>query len=125
MQSILSARCLTLCSGHLSGFTNPASSTDYKELIIGRWEGQCVENVMNLTFNKNGTVIIDYSSLGGHKFNLPYTFKDNRTLKIRIFPDDLVIDMESNDAMSFRTKRQKLRKHIALIYVCRFKRISR
>lgn len=97
---------------------------DYKNFIIGTWEGSGYGESMYITFKKNGKAVIDFTPKGGGKFELPYSFKDERTIKISLFPDNLVIDRKNDDEMSFKPKYQSLREHISVIYILTFKRVK-
>lgn len=102
----------------------PAQSIDYKKMILGTWEGVFNEKVeLTVTFQKNNTAIVDYSmgSFGGKKSEpLPYSFKDNRTIVMKNYPENLVIQSNGPDQLQFAPEQDRQDK--ALIYLCGYKR---
>ncbi len=102
----------------------PAPSGDYKKTILGTWEGMFNGKVeLTITFQKNNTAIVDYSmgSFGGKKSEpLPYSFKDNRTIVMKNYPENLVIQSNGPDQLQFAP--EQYRQDKALIYLCDYKR---
>lgn len=102
----------------------PAQSIDYKKMILGTWEGMYNGKVeIMVTFQKNNTAIVDYSmgSFGGKKSEpLPYSFKDDRTIVMKNYPENLVIQSQGPDQLQFAPEKDRQDK--ALIYLCGYKR---
>ncbi|MBI4752147.1 MAG: hypothetical protein HY774_26975 [Acidobacteria bacterium] len=102
----------------------PAQPVDYKKLILGTWEGVFDGKVeISVTFQKNNTAIVDYSmgSFGGKKSEpLAYSFKDDRTIILKNYPENLVIHSNGPDELVFEP--EIVRQDKALIYICVYKR---
>lgn len=114
----------TFCTNRNSVAPNSNQSSNYRDLIIGSWEGRDRASGMFLTFKTDGTAVIDYTPNGGEKFELSYKFKDDRTIEISLYPENLIVKKWSDNEISFRPEGDKLRKDISMVYIYRFKRIS-
>lgn len=116
LKSLVIVLILLGCSQH---------SDDFEGFVIGTWEGRVSSNgqddrlVMYLTFSE-GTLTVDNSPAGGGTFNTPYKFKDERTIMTSLFPDNLIIERLSGNAMKVRPEMGEPRKIILMIYVCKF-----
>ncbi len=121
LKSLLVVLILLGCSQH---------SNDYRGFVIGTWEGRVSGNgqddriIMYLTFSY-GTLTVDYSPSGGRKFTAPYTIKDERTIMTSRYPDNLVIERLSGNAMKLRPEIGEPRKIIEMIYQCKFIRTAK
>jgi hypothetical protein len=123
---VLAALCFSQCSvpntnnGNLrvdNQTSNPP--VDYKKLIAGTWK--CVGHEIYVTF-KDETITVDYSRDGGRKFTVAYKFKDERTLEVGRYPENLIIVRYTDDEIGFRPEGDELRADIDMIYFCRFVR---
>ena len=79
---------------------------------------------MFITFEPNGNAIVDYTPTGGRKQIVPYHFKDDRTVVISVYPDDLIIHRWNDDEVSFQPQTGELREDVSMVYVFRFKRVK-
>lgn len=123
---VLAAFCFSQCSAPKTNnrdlsvnrqTSNPP--VDYQKLIAGTWK--CVGHKIYVTFN-DGTITVDYSLEGGRKFTEPYKFKDERTLEVSRYPENLIIVRYTDDEIGFRPEGDKLRADIEMIYACSFVR---
>lgn len=114
---------------------------DTQRFLVGKWAGHLrldQEPVMYLTFQENGTVIVDNSTntkagdLDGI-LHLAYRLKDEKTMNICGYPDDFEIDKHpedfeidklAEDVFTLRSYSQGTRVSIELIYTCTFKRFK-
>jgi hypothetical protein len=111
-------------------------SSKYAKLIVGTWEGRestvtrvegreyVSTSVMYLTFNNDGTAIIDYSPSGGKKFVVPYKFKDEKTIIDNLHPENLIINEGSDGTISFSPEGNRMRVEIDMIYEYKFRKIK-
>jgi hypothetical protein len=123
---LLAVFCLSQCSApdankrYLSVNNQTSSSpVDYQKLIAGTWK--CVGHEIYVTF-KEGIMTVDYSREGGGKFTSPYKFKDESTLEVSRYPENLIIVKYTDDEIGFRLEGRELRADIEMIYACRFVR---
>jgi hypothetical protein len=112
------------------------ADSKYARLIIGTWEGRettvsrvygreyTVTHRMYLTFNADGTAIIDYSPGGGKKFEATYRFKDERTIIDNLHPENLIINEGKDGTISFSPEGNRTRKWIEMIYQYDFRKIK-
>ena len=68
--------------------------------------------------------VIDYSPIGGEIFRVPYSFKDQQTIKISLYPEDLTIHKVNNRAISFSPVGNRFRIEIDVVYEYVFHKIS-
>lgn len=125
---LISAACtlvaLSVCTHMNSGAHNSTQSPNYRHLVIGTWEGRDQVSAMYLTFKTDGTAIVDYTPNGGEKHEFHYNFKDNKTIEMSLYPENLIIRKWSDDEISFQPEGKKLREDIPKVYVYRFKRVK-
>jgi hypothetical protein len=114
----------SVCTRMNSGAHNSNQSLDYSDLVIGTWEGRDQVSAMYLTFKTDGTAIVDYTPNGGEKHELSYGFKDDKTIEISLYPENLIIKKWSDDEISFQPEGKNLREDIPKVYVYRFKRVK-
>lgn len=104
-------------------------STGLQKFLIGKWEGRVLPEQrveMNLTFQEDGNVLIDYSmatSKGGI-FYRPYRIKDEKTISICGYPDDFAVIKHNDNEIDLRSTSSEMRAAVALIYECNFTRVK-
>jgi hypothetical protein len=103
-----------------------------QKFLVGKWEGRILPEQkieMYLTFQEDGTAIIDYSvehpnNPKGGVFYRPYRINDEKTLNICGYPDNFSVDKYGADEFDLRSDIKEMRADIEVIYMCRFKRIK-
>lgn len=124
--SCLSSNSTTSNTNLTENNKNMSTSSDYKNLILGKWEGKSdkptIEGWMLIEFRKDGLAVIEYSPPGG-KFTRAYKFKNEKTLEVEGYPDNLIINKNSDDEITFNPEIDKER-DIDVIYVYSFKRMK-
>src|SRR5205823_2021744 len=104
-------------------------SPGYKNSVLGTWEGRARVNgqddhpVMHVTF-KDGLLTVDYSPDSDARVSAPYEFKDERTIKTALLPEDLVVEKRSDAEISFRPARGAREEGLEMIYACRFVKVK-
>ena len=116
---------LNMCSTSSSNPQEPSERVDYQELLVGSWVGHDDFGQMNVLFGTDGWAEIDYSPAGGKRFRLPYSFKDERTIEISLYPENLIIERVNNNEILFRPEGNRVRVDIDRIYTCRFTRLEK
>jgi len=104
------------------GCKSADSSFVNRELLIGKWEGQFLENRVHLVI-KDKTVLIDYHN------EIPpiernYTLKVD-TLYIDDFEDTSIIKELTNDHLSLVPIHNRTEESIAIVYEVRFTKNNR
>jgi hypothetical protein len=96
---------------------------DYKTFILGKWEGAWEDRVvMYFTFNKDGTAIVDYTPRGDKKTVRKYKFKNEKTLIMDGYPENIIIDSRGENEMRLRPEVDN-EIDVNMIFVYSFKRI--
>lgn len=121
----LLSQCSTLDTNQqYSNATNQDSTPaiDYKKLIAGSWK--CEESEIYVSFN-DGTMTVDYSTPRRKERKFPYKFKNESTLEVSNYPDNLVIEKYTDDAIGFRPDGHEPKESIDMLYLCRFVRFKK
>lgn len=105
------------------------SSTDYKSFIIGTWEGHSDVvkkggGAMFVTFNKDNTVVLDYSPSGGEKINATYEFIGENRIRISQYSVVIFIRQVNNNELSFVPEGKRITENSDVIFLDSFKRVG-
>jgi hypothetical protein len=122
-------QCSNVNSGHSAENTNRTSETftDYKTFILGTWDCDYsyngVPSKMFVTFKSDN--MIESDSTVNKESIEPYKFKNENTVQVSRYPDNLIIERVSDNQLRFKPEGDKLRKDLEIIYSCSFMRVAK